>query len=364
MEPRSLHASLTPFDKVTATELDHWRALRETDSNYQSPFFAVEFAQAVHHSRLDVDVAIVRRRHDPIAFLPLHRKGKHAYPVGRFLNDAHQLIKAPDENLGLTWLVTKLGLTAFHFHALIGEPLDRLPAWTCQQQVRSFRCDIGDQPDEYLASLCSRHNTVRRQSQKTRKLAREVGPVTFEFDCRCHDNLRQAINLKREQYQRTHTLDLFATPWTVKLIESLFHRPTDSRGPRGILSTLFAGDQMVAAHFGLWEADRLHYWFPAYDPAFSKYSPGTALFVSILQQAGQHRVRCIDMGYGEQPYKRKQTDSTGVVSQGCVSPSLAYRVLNCGRNRAIQASKSLPMRQPLKRIGRTIWPSAGHSKLQ
>ena len=63
----------------------------------------------------------------------------------------------------------------------------------------------------------------------------------------------------------------------------------------------------------------LHYSFPVYDPAYAKYSPGTALFVEIIRNAQRFGITCIDMGYGELPYKRRQTDATGEVPSAAFS---------------------------------------------
>ncbi|MFU7558341.1 GNAT family N-acetyltransferase [Roseiconus sp. JC912] len=356
-------ARLVPLNQLHEDQFDCWRKLRATSSHYRPPFFAPEFAQAVQRVRRDVDVIVVFEQSEPIAFLPIHRQDAHAYPVGRFFNDAHNIIQGPATAIPWHWLLNQVGLRSYRFHALVGQQLDSLPRYSCHCSVRSFSCQIGDDPMSYLRQLGKEHKTVGRQGQKTRKLNREVGEVEFEFDCRDLDLLRQAIQWKRNQYNRTHILDLFATGWTRKLVEELFHIPRNANGLRGVLSTLKAGGKMVAAHFGIREGDLLHYWFPVYDPAFAKYSPGTGLFVSILQSAQQLGLRCIDMGYGEQPYKRKQTDATGVVGQGCISPAMPYRLMCRTQNQLTSMVKSLPMKSQLKKAWRTVYPNAGQSKL-
>ncbi len=356
-------AALKPFDLVGSDEKRVWESLRARYDRFRSPFFSVAFSEAVHAVRQDVEVAVVYQNERPIAFLPLHRQGQSCFPVGRFFNDAHNIVCDPGLNIPWHWLLRQIGCNAYHFHALVGQPLDEMPPHCCHRKVRSFRCEIGDNPVQYLRDLGRAHKTIGRQGQKTRKMAREVGTVQFEFDCRDVERLRQAIRWKRNQYQRTHILDLFSTPWTMELVERLFGNIDRDQTPRGILSTLNAGGRTVAAHFGMLDGDLLHYWFPAYDPAFARYSPGTGLFVSILEAAEAQGLRCIDMGYGEQPYKRKQTDETDEVGQGCISPSFTYRLLRCGQAHLIDGVKALPLKSSLKRVGRSIWPSAGRSKL-
>jgi CelD/BcsL family acetyltransferase involved in cellulose biosynthesis len=60
----------------------------------------------------------------------------------------------------------------------------------------------------------------------------------------------------------------------------------------------------VASHFGLKCIRTLHYWFPAYNPEFSSYSPGRLLLKQIIQAGDQHGVSRIDRGTGDTPAKR------------------------------------------------------------
>ena len=188
--------------------------------------------------------------------------------------------------------------------------------------------------------------------------------------------------MKRQQYQRTHILDLFSPRWTVRLLEELFrrHDATDAPpasptlggsnsveaadGARGVLSVLRAGQHVVASHYGILEGGLLHYWFPVYDPRFAKYSPGTALFRSILETAGEHGLTCVDMGYGEQPYKLKQTDATGTVLQGCIAESAFYRHYRSACCQVVTAAKKMPGKESVKKLWRLFWPDAGISKLR
>lgn len=356
------------LDRLTHAERRCWQAFRSADQNYRSPFFSLAFADAVHRVRGDVEVVVVRDGGVPTALLPLHRVGGHGYPVGRFFNDAHNLISAGDTPVTWNELIGPAQLNVFDFHALTGASEGDFPPWTCHRRVRSFRCDIGSDPSGYLKELGRDHKTIGRQPQKTRKLHREVGPVSFEFDCRDIGLLRRTIDLKRRQYRRTHILDLFSPRWTVRLLEELFKSNEPDGGSndqaRGVLSVLRAGDRVVALHYGILEAGLLHYWFPVYDPAFARYSPGTALFRSLLETAGEHGLTCIDMGYGEQPYKVKQTDSTGWVLQGCIAPSRLYRHYRTARWQVVNTAKKLPGKEPMKKLCRRFWPDAGISKLR
>ena len=58
-------------------------------------------------------------------------------------------------------------------------------------------------------------------------------------------------------------------------------------------------------HFGLRSQRVFHYWFPVYDPAYGKYSPGLVLLMAIVEASAAHGLLQIDLGAGQQEYKRR-----------------------------------------------------------
>lgn len=378
-----------PFCQIPPDLLARWDFLRGNVAGQTTriqPFFSPRFAAAVDQARGDVSVAIaVESGHehvevpDPkhvVAFLPFHRVGKLGVPVGRFLNDAHNIVGLSSEEIVWTRWLKACGVVAFDFHAIA----DPAVGWVDEyrlQTVRAFCADLGDDSAAYLRQLERDHRTISKQGQKTRKLAREVGEIRLEIDCRCPEILRQTIAWKRAQYQRTHILDLFLPEWTRRLVEELHHgvdysaesvagcADSDFRQMplRGLLSVLWAGDRIIAAHYGMIERGRMHYWFPTYDPAYSRYSPGTALFTEIVRASTTHGIDCIDMGYGEQPYKQKQTATTSELVFGTITNSKWHQLTYSLENQLVSCLKKMPMKEVAKRGWRAIRPAAGIKKL-
>lgn len=378
-----------PLCQVPSDLLARWDLLRWRDGRQSAriqPFFSPRFAAAVDHARGDVLVAIAVEPGykyddfpDPnraVAFLPFHRVGKLGVPVGRFLNDAHNIVGLSSQEIDWTQWLEACDVIAFNFHAVP----DPAVAWVDEhrlQTVKSFCAEFSDDSPGYLRQLERDHRTICKQGQKTRKLAREVGEVRMEIDCRSPEILQQTIAWKRSQYQRTHILDLFLPEWTRRLVEELHHgvdysteavsdgADTDFRQTplRGLLSVLWAGDRVIAAHYGMIERGRMHYWFPTYDPAYSRYSPGTALFTEIVRAATAHGVDCIDMGYGEQPYKQKQTATTSELVFGTITNSKWHQLTYSLENQLVSCLKKMPMKEVAKRGWRAIRPAAGIKKL-
>ncbi|HEY9439448.1 MAG TPA: GNAT family N-acetyltransferase, partial [Streptomyces sp.] len=55
--------------------------------------------------------------------------------------------------------------------------------------------------------------------------------------------------------------------------------------------------------FGLRSRTMLSCWFPAYDPAFAKFSPGLILHLRMAQAAADDGIGMLDMGRGAAEYK-------------------------------------------------------------
>lgn len=349
------------WDQLDATLKASWEAIRESEPAFRSPFFSPAFSDAVHAARQDVLVAILRNGSQPLGFLPFHRIGRKAVPVGRYFNDAHCIIAAANVHYDWMWLLRQCNVKAYDFHALIRRRSDSLDDF-CQGTTESFSAELGQDSREFLRHLEKNHRTIRRQQQKSRKMERELGPLSLEIDCRDRDLLEQSIQWKRAQYQRTNILDLFTPDWAQDLLRNL-HEKSDPQ-TRVIVSVLRAGEHVVATHIGMIDRNLLHYWFPSYNKEFAKYSPGTALFKEIVRASSDHGIDCIDMGYGEQPYKRKQTDTITTVSHGCVTPSRVYLQWKRATKAAGSALKNVPMKEQLKYVLRTVQPTAGISKLE
>ncbi len=356
---------------------------RQSGGRLDSPFLSLQFAEAVDRARGDVWVAVIgdfnnqpsglpaRPTGATRSFFPFHRLDPSPWgtrriaPVGRFLNDAQAVI-GPADALPWDQLARSMDVTIDLHAALATEPSVAVAHEL--RAVGAYKSQWSDCSTCYLRRLRKSHRTIAKQDQKTRKLAREIGPLRLEIDCRDEAVAQRLIAMKRFQYKRTHILDHFAPVWTRRLMFELASGPgnTDlSATPmRRLVSVLWAGDRLIAGHLGLIESGRMHYWFPVYDPELAMYSPGTGLYVELLAAASDHGIGSIDMGYGDQPYKRKQTTATSKLFSGRITHCPVDRWLSRVARTSQSIGRRLPWRPMLKRFARTIVPQFGISKLQ
>ena len=121
---------------------------------------------------------------------------------------------------------------------------------------------------------------------------------------------------KSAQYRQTGVWDRFDQPWIVDVVRAL--AATTSDGLTGVLSTLRAGDHLVAVHFGLLGRDRLIWWFPAYDATYGSYSPGLILLLDLVSEAAARGLALVDLGRGEHHYKLRVANGAYDVAEGSV----------------------------------------------
>ena len=172
----------------------------------------------------------------------------------------------------------------------------------------------------YEAYAAGRRKAGSRQIPKVgalrRKLEREAGPVGFEVACSDPAMLDRLMALKSAQYHRTDSYDRFAIPWIRQLLHRLLQ--TQTAGLTGLLSILTVDGELAAAHFGLRSHRYWHYWFPAYERRFARFSPGLILLLEMAARAPDMGICRIGLGSHLTLYKRRLMSGYEVVTGGSI----------------------------------------------
>ncbi len=360
--PPSLKLELVAPQQLCGDLADAWRSIQSDNTNLESPYFDLEFTKAVARVRDDVEIAVFSDNGEVIALLPFQRASPHqAVPVGGRLNDSHGILfrsqfqKKFSARSLVEQMMKAANLDAFAFHAL-SQPDAGLKCFEFSE-LGSHYMDLSEGWDVYHQWARKNSVAIKRQKQKTRKMGREIGPVRFEFDCRDSGALETLIKLKRGKYQRSNTFDILSVDWASDLLREI--RDIDLPGFKGLLSAMYAGDHLVAVHFGMLTENILHYWFPVYDPQFQRYSPGTELLLEVAREACDHGVTKLDLGYGDDDYKFRFCNGRETVSCGQISFSkLGFQV---ARQRYFlrQKLKGIPMKPLVKSVLRGVFPGFG-----
>ncbi|MES9616727.1 GNAT family N-acetyltransferase [Streptomyces tuirus] len=319
-----MDVSVHPPEELTAAERTAWTTMQaktysEGRSEMANPFLAPEFTRAVGRHRRDVRVAVVRDggpHHEPVAFFPYQRTHTGVgRAVGLGLSDCQGLVHAPGFHWDAQELLTACGLAVWEFdHLAAGQqPFEQSATGVFASPV----IDVQEGWEEYLSLLREQSPKFTRTTlAKERKLLRNHGDVRYVHDERDPRALLTVMDWKSAQYRRTGRSDRFAQRWIRQLVQDLFHHHS---GPfAGILSVLYADGAPVAAHFGLRSDKVLACWFPAYDPDYSRYSPGLILHLHMAEAAAADGIAYLDLGRGRKEYKDSLKTGELNVSEGWV----------------------------------------------
>ncbi len=98
----------------------------------------------------------------------------------------------------------------------------------------------------------------------------------------------------------------------------------------------------------------LHWWFPVYDPAYAQLAPGWILLRELVAATPGLGVRRIDLGRGDDEYKRRAKTGETLVSQAFITNSSTRRMLHHGRHTMINAAKKSPLAPGLRQVVRRL----------
>jgi CelD/BcsL family acetyltransferase involved in cellulose biosynthesis len=342
---------VTILDELTSAERDAWSGLRSENPSLRSPYFHLGFADAVHASGTEVHVVVGRDAAGEVrALLAGHRHHRVLHPVGWPGADFQGPILAPGTSFPPQLILTG-GIKAFAFDHLL-DGLSDFGPWIDGSRPSPF-IDTSGGLDGYLgrASRSGKEN-MGQARRRLAKAERTYGPIRFQAAIVDDQALVKLVALKRAQYKATGATDYFADPARVDLLNRLLHTGHSDFG--GVMSTLYAGPHLLAAHFGLRADKVLHWWFPVYDPQFATFAPGWLLLRQLVEASPALGITRVDLGRGEDEYKRRAKTAETVVHQGMVTRNSARRVVRSAQSSLVDAAKSSPLGPSLRRAVRKL----------
>jgi CelD/BcsL family acetyltransferase involved in cellulose biosynthesis len=311
-----LDIELTRPERLTAAEWRTWGDIQRDNPSLESPYFRAEFVQAVAAVRSDVEVAVLRRHRKVVGFFPFQRGplslGK---PVGGKLSDYHGVVMQQEVALDVEALIRACGLAGWDFDHLVSEQAAFAPY--VQAKAESPYLDLSQGFDAYAAERKQAgSDTVANIARKLRKFERDCGTLRFQWHDPSDAVLGKLQEWKSAQYRATGLPDVFSFSWTHDLLRQLVQQTTDDFG--AAVATLYAGDCLAAVCYSMRSRGVLHAWFNTYDPRFSVHSPGLLLFERMARVAAEHGITKIDLGKGDERYKRSLATAAVPLWEGAV----------------------------------------------
>jgi CelD/BcsL family acetyltransferase involved in cellulose biosynthesis len=336
--------------KLSSEHRERWHELRRSNSELVSPYFHPEFTAATARAHDDVEVAVIGESGEPVGFFPFHRRRfGFATPVGDRLSDYHGVIAAPHARFDARRLLRACNLTVWPFDHVLASQKTFQPFAAVRTES-----PVVDLQDGFQAYVAARKKAgsgrISQLQRKARKLEREIGPVRFERHVQDPSVLDWIIRWKSEQCRRTNAYDYFSDESAVGLVRDIANTKVD--GFEGLVSVLYVGDSIGAAHMGMRSNEVFHWWFPTYEDSLSKYSPGGILLLKLAQEMAELGVTVLDLGKGEDPYKASFRTGAVPLIEGVVDVPSAPALLRRTRIRGERWLRHSRMTEPLRKVVR------------
>jgi CelD/BcsL family acetyltransferase involved in cellulose biosynthesis len=347
---RVAHHHIVEMNELDSAHIDRWLELRASNPALDSPYFHPAFTAAVASTRPGLRVIVGETADGSVAsFLPVQFDKRTCRPAGWPGADFQGPICAPNLEFDITAALRGARIASYEFDHM----LDGLPGfepWIFGREPSSY-VDVTGGLNGYMSRANSTgKRRIKDAARLARKAEREHGPVRIVAESSEPSVLDAVISLKRRQYQATGARDYFGDARHVELL----HRLATSTSPEfgGLLSAVYSGERLIAAHFGLRAGPVLHWWFPVYDPEFSRLDPGWMQIRGVLEAAPQLGLERIDLGRGEGDWKRWLGTGYQLVCQGAVIRNPLRHRTASARRRFSRAAKSSPAAPALRSVVR------------
>ena len=338
---------LVRFTDLTARELESWQSLRIGNPKLDSPYFHPGFAEAVSRTGPDVQIAVTENLEGHvISLLPCQRYRDILRPVGWPGADFQGPILASGGRFE-PLAILKGGVREYAFDHLLEACPDFEP-WVETRRPSPY-LDVSGGLSGYIgrASRSGKDN-MGQARRRAKKAEEKYGTLRWTAQSTDATLLDRVIQLKRAQYAATGAKDYFADSGRRELLRILLGSTEPAFG--GLLSAVFAGPHLIAAHFGLRAGHVLHWWFPVYDSPFAQFSPGWILLRELVISSPALGISRIDLGRGEDEYKRRAKTGEFMVSQGTVVRGKGRHILRHAQSSAVRVLKSSALAPKLVKI--------------
>lgn len=302
------------LDLRTLDEARHraWEGLLTGASVYRNPNLSPRFAATVAvHRPTSVGMAWDRDR--LVAVLPFHRlEGGACEALALGVSDYHGPVFCSDCGLSYMEFMKRLDIEEFRFDHLMADMQikQRVAPWRPTHLINLAKGEMG-----YRWELRERNSSLWQEMLSLkRRVERDVGEVTFVPNLQRPEALDLLIGWKSLQFDETRIFNDFNLDWNAPFLHELLNVATSECS--GMLSGIFVGDTPMALHMGSISSAVLQTCYTAYDRRFADYSPGALLLFFQVAYCLRHGISVLDLGKGDEPYKRRWANDRLWVAEG------------------------------------------------
>ena len=310
------------------SEAERWAEFQQSSLLASNPFYSLTYIKAVGRARATARIAVVEDDGKIVAFIP-YKQGKQGIvgPIDGLSTTLDGLITS-NTPFDVRSAVRQAGLRGWRFFHAPAEQ-DALAPYRYPGGHHATDISFIDLADGYDTYLSRMNQAVKERIARTaryrRALGRKVGPVTFAWNSSDAQDLDRLLTWKSAQHDNVR--QWLTDPASLEFVRNL--AATRSEDCAGIMSVLSVGEQPIAILLSLRRYQTLSAWYTAYDPDFSRFSPGMIKWLAVAEEAARQGITRIDLGWGENRYKDRLGNASYAVSGGAV---WASRVEATGRS--------------------------------
>lgn len=332
--------------ELQPSHVSTWHRIIAENPRFASPFFSPEYSLAVSQVIPNVWVGVQHEDDEPVAFLPFERSPEGIGSRLRFC-DFQGVVSIPGKIENMREFIRNCGLQAWEFDHLLADQTESVPYH--QNLHASYCMDLTQGFEDYIKERTTAGTSLIKKTRNLeRRLEREHGQLRFELHDGNPSILTKLLEWRTSKYPKArHPPEIEYQILRELLVERSSHC-------HGTLSVFYVNDEIAACHFGLRSPSAWHYWFPAYNPKLELFSPGNILLLRMAETAAKMGIRTIDLGKGEQDYKKRFSNKTVSIAEGYVSASTWLSVSRSIEDKAKRCVRRSPFLKSLARRVRGI----------
>lgn len=297
-------------EDLSTVDIAAWGAIQQAQPAFSNPLFGHEFSKTVARVRDDVRVAVFRREGRAVGFLAHHRRpGGFARPIGAPFSDYQGIVSNGDMGVEGAEALRLAGLGAMRFNGLV-DPHGQFEGAVRETQD-AYAIELSGDPSAYLEAIrAASPKKFKNYRRLEHRLEREVGALRFVAADRTQASFDALLAWKSEQFVRTGVQDVLRPVWVKAMMQNLF----DAQD--GLMVCLYAGDTLVAGHFGVRQGGVFHPWIASANPEFAAMSPGQAFLGHAIAAMPDMGLKVYDLGPGHAHYKQPYASTRREIGVG------------------------------------------------
>ncbi len=342
-------------EALTAEDERLWTQFLGRRPDLGGPYFDVRYVKAIGEHVPHAGVARLWRDGHIAGYFPYQLRSGALQPLGAPLTDYHGIIGEPGFEPDFNGLLRATGARRLEYQGWLGGLCTRAASTALRRRI----ADTADGFDAWYGRQEAEHHKFFKNIRRCeRNVEKDFGGFAFTWERVTPEVLDWVLEIKRSQYRHCGLHDIFNCGWTLNLLRDLAAYEDEAYGLR---AGVFRHEgRVVAAEIGLLGADEVHLWFPAYDPAYYRYSIGILLVVQMIRHLAPAGIKRFDFGTGGEEYKDPLTVHAESVCEGTLTyrPQLVTRLLNLVPDARLEAAR-LSLRRRLGVINATETTMAG-----